>query len=476
MESSSNLLDGLNDQQRQAATHIHGPLLVLAGAGTGKTRVITTRIANLLTRGVAPENILAVSFTRRAGAEMKTRLLERVGELAQKTHVSTFHALGLSIIREQCSAAGLNRNFRVCNAQEQLGICEQVVDHLEPRLCQDSELLDMDPAELLRTISSAKARGAGNWQGTMDDHQRFVDEAVSAYDDLMRQSNCIDLDDMLAIPQRILASHKDIRARYRARFQYLMVDEYQDTNSLQVCLLRSLLGPHHNLCVVGDDDQSIYAFRGANRDLILNFPRQFPAAKVVTLTTNYRCSRQIVNVANTVMQASTCRYEKKLTSANGPHAAVRCVDVLDEESELQFIVDELRDARHPPSHVAILCRRGKDVNAAKRVLSDHEIPLGRKLHGVNVMTLHASKGLEFPVVYLTGVQEDILPNWNAIKAGPEAVEEERRLFYVGVTRAERQLTFTAAQYRGEYISERSRFADELLAENVVEHHELAVPS
>jgi len=129
-----------------------------------------------------------------------------------------------------------------------------------------------------------------------------------------------------------------------------------------------------------------------------------------------------------------------------------------------------------PSDVAILCRRGKDVNAAKRVLSAHEIPLGIKQQGVNVMTLHASKGLEFPVVYLPGVQEDILPNWNAINAGPEAIEEERRLFYVGVTRAERQLTLTAAQYRGEYPSERSRFAEELLAENVVQHHELALPS
>jgi superfamily I DNA/RNA helicase len=253
-----------------------------------------------------------------------------------------------------------------------------------------------------------------------------------------------------------------------------MVDEYQDTNTLQYRLLRSLLGPHNNLCVVGDDDQSIYAFRGADRDLILNFPRQFPAAEVVTLTANYRCSSQIVNVANTVMRASSCRYDKQLIAANGRHSAVRCVDVLDEDSELQFIVDDVRHSQYSPSEVAILCRSGKHVNAAKRVLAHHKIPLGAKLNGVNVMTLHASKGLEFPVVYLPGVQEDILPNWNAINAG--SVEEERRLFYVGVTRAERQLTLTAAQYRGEYESQRSRFAEELLAARVVQHHELAVPS
>jgi len=472
------LLVGLNDQQRQAAQHIHGPLLVLAGAGTGKTRVITTRIACLLASGVDSESILAVSFTRRAGAEMKTRLLERVGELAQQTHVSTFHALGLSILREQFAAVGLEKNFQVCTTQEQLEFCYQVLDHFEPRLLDDLKLPHMDPGELLRAISDAKMRGEdfSPVSGQASGYQQFVGEARSEFDDLMRQANCIDLDDMLAIPQRILASRKDIRARYRERFQFLMVDEYQDTNSLQYRLLRSLLGPHNNLCVVGDDDQSIYAFRGADRDLILGFPRQFPAAKVVTLTANYRCSSQIVNVANIVMQGSACRYEKKLISANGPHADVRCVDVLDEESELQFIVEDLRTLQHLPSDVAILCRRGKDVSAVTNVLAHHEIPIGSKQNGVNVMTLHASKGLEFPVVYLPGVQEDILPNWNAIKAGAAAIEEERRLFYVGVTRAERHLTLITAQYRGEYASDRSRFAEELLEAKAVQHHELAVPS
>ena len=234
-----------------------------------------------------------------------------------------------------------------------------------------------------------------------------------------------------------------------------------------------MLGVEQNLCVVGDDDQSIYAFRGANRELILNFATQFPGAKVVKLTANYRCSSEIIEVANTVIGGCKQRHKKSLVSANGPSAPVRFVDVSDADSERQYIADDVKRSNRPCSDIAILFRSQKDARDMKRTLEQNGIPHGSKQKGISVMTLHASKGLEFPVVYLPGVQESNLPHWNAINDGSAAIEEERRLFYVGVTRAEQLLTLSAIQNRGKHVCHRSRFATELIDLAKVELHDLA---
>jgi superfamily I DNA/RNA helicase len=472
-------VDELNDEQRSAAIHLDGPLLVLAGAGTGKTRVITTRIANLLSQGIAAESILAVSFTRKAGKEMQTRLLGMIGKKAEQTHVSTFHSLGLSILREQYAAAHLERNFKVCDDKKQLEICEYVHDHLEPRLFDGPGVEDIDAEALRRAISSGKTRGEEpeTLLQSSSTHDQLIGEAIDAYNRALLVNRLIDLDDMISLPVKALEADAELQAIYHERYRYMLIDEYQDTNSPQHRLMMCLLGPERNICVVGDDDQSIYAFRGANRELILNFAREFPGATVVKLTVNYRCSSEIIDVANAVIDSSPGRHEKSLVSANGPSAPVRFLDVADADDERSFIVDDIRESKtreqRPFSDFAVLVRGQRDAREMKHALQESSIPCGPHQHGINVMTLHGSKGLEFPVVYLPGVQETNLPHWNAINDSTAAVEEERRLFYVGVTRAEQRLTLSAAQRRGSYPCQRSRFAAHLIDEDLVEHDELA---
>jgi len=474
----SSLLAELNSEQCLAVMHTDGPLLVLAGAGTGKTRVITTRIAYLLSQGVEAESILAVSFTRKAGEEMQTRLLEMIGEEAEQTHVSTFHSLGLSILREHYAAAHIERNFKVCDEKKQLQLCEYVHDHMEPHLFDGPAVEDIDAEALLRAISSAKTRGkeADMFLQSSSTHDQLIGEAIDAYNRALLENNLIDMDDMISLPVKALEADAELQAIYHERYRYMLIDEYQDTNSLQHRLLMCLLGPERNLCVVGDDDQSIYAFRGANRELILNFAQEFPGAKVVTLTANYRCSSEIIDVANAVIDSSPGRHEKSLVSANGPSAPVRFLDVADAGDERGFIMDDIRESKSREhrrfSDFAVLVRGQRDAREMKHALQQSQIPCGSKVKGINVMTLHASKGLEFPVVYLTGVQEDSLPHWNAIKGGETAIDEERRLFYVGVTRAERQLTLSSVRRRGQHTCRPSRFADGLFQKQLVEYHEL----
>ena len=475
----SSLLAELNSEQRSAVMHTDGPLLVLAGAGTGKTRVITTRIAYLLSQGIAAESILAVSFTRKAGKEMQTRLLEMIGEEAEQTHVSTFHALGLSILREHYVAAQLERNFKVCDDKQQLELCAYVHDHLEPHLFDGPAVEDIDAEALLRAIGSAKTRGeeAEMFLQSSSTHDQLLGEAIVAYNSKLLENRLIDMDDMISLPVKVLEADTELQAIYHERYRYMLIDEYQDTNSPQHRLMMCLLGPERNLCVVGDDDQSIYAFRGANRELILNFAREFPEARVVKLTANYRCSSEIIDVANAVIDSSPGRHEKSLVSANGPSSPVRFLDVDDAVDERSFIVDDIRDSKireqRPFSDFAVLVRGQRDAREMNYALQQSHMPCGPKQHGINVMTLHGSKGLEFPVVYLPGVQENNLPHWNAINDGTTAIEEERRLFYVGVTRAEQRLTLSATRRRGSYPCQRSRFADHLIDEALVEYHEFA---
>jgi DNA helicase-2/ATP-dependent DNA helicase PcrA len=404
---------------------------------------------------------------------MASRLLEIAGEQAEGVHVSTFHSLGLSILREQCSAVGLRRNLKVCDKEHQLKLCEQVFEHLEPHLFDG---LDVDNVQdLQRGILDAKLSGESveSLLASADNYDQLIGEALQAYNELLQQSNSIDMDDMIVLPAQILEADAQVRAFYQERFRYLMVDEYQDTNQIQYRLICSLLGPQKNFCVVGDDAQSIYSFRGANRELILNFATQFSGAKVVTLSECYRCSTEILSVANTVIGACEQGHKKNLVSANGSSAPVRFVDISDAINERQYIADDVKRSKRRCSDIAILFRGQKDAQEMRSTLALNGVPHGSKQKGVTVMTLHASKGLQFPVVYLPGVQEDNLPHWNAINDGSAAIEEERRLFYVGVTRAEQLLTLSAIQTRGRYACYRSRFATELLDLPKVEYLDLA---
>ena len=466
------VLAKLNRQQRAAVSHLHGPLLVLAGAGTGKTRVITTRIANLLAHGVDPRSILAVSFTRKAGEEMKERLLELVGEAGKAMQVSTFHAFGLSILREQHNHVQLRKGFRVCRAAEQLELCDAAVAGLGSGI-----EFDREPRHVLRCISMAKNAGREATELLQAEslEEQALGQILNAYNAALRRQQLIDLDDMVGLPVAILEGNAMVRQAYQRRFQHVLVDEFQDSNMIQNRFIRCLVNGNRNLCVVGDDDQSIYAFRGARRELILQFPRQYRGATVKHLSTNYRCTRQIIGVANAVIKESTGkRYKKRLVAVKAGAVPVRHVQVPDETVAYRFIARDIvaiRRAGRRYEEVAVLVRGGQELGSVQAQLRELQIPYGKA--GVHVMTLHAAKGLEFPVVYLPGLDEGTLPSWHATQAGADSVEEERRLFYVGVTRAAEQLTLVSSLRRRSYPCQPSRFIAPLLQKRLVNSVQLS---
>ncbi len=460
-DTSASLLAGLNGQQQQAVQHFSGPMLVLAGAGTGKTKVLTHRIAYLLSRGVRPENILALTFTRKAGDEMRQRVADIVGAASEHMRISTFHSLGLSILRDQHEFVGLPRRFGIANRKIRLEIARDVL----------SQLFfgeQMPTAEqLIAAVSSSK-------NGCPLENDDVAD-AVRLYDQALHDRGQIDFDDMVGLALQALDSSNDIRNMYRERFRYVLVDEFQDTNEMQFRLLRQLLGNEQNLFVVGDDDQSIYGFRGAARKLILNFGSEFPKAKMVMLTRNYRCSSEVVRLANAVIAKSATRYRKSLRAGLGRNGPVELRCATDSHVELGFIAKEVEILRKQGvalNEIGILVRVNAQLKEINSELKRRETPVGIADGGVRVMTLHAAKGLQFSVVFLPGLEEHLLPHWNAINSGCDAIEEERRLFYVGVTRARQQLILSWSQRRGGHPRQPSPFLSGLRLRRLVQYKQL----
>jgi ATP-dependent DNA helicase UvrD/PcrA len=618
------LLATLNADQREAVSTTEGPLLVLAGAGTGKTRVITTRIAYLLSRGVEAASVLAVTFTNKAAGEMKERVSHLAGARAKGITVGTFHAFCAQVLREHGQALGLPRKFTICDASDQLSAVKSAMREL--RVHETA----MQPSVVLARLSLAKNRmetPEGYLAAGTDGRDQLVGSVWQRYREFLARTRSLDFDDLLLETVRLLREHEEVRAHYRRRYRYVLVDEYQDTNEPQYEIVKQIGGEHRNVCVVGDDDQSIYGWRGADIRKILGFHRDFEGAKIVRLQTNYRSTQPILDAANAVIRKNAARHDKALESARGPGDAVRFTRLKDETAEAQFVVREMRsllrleEAR--PADFAILCRtqvqfrpfegelranglpyvvvgglsffdrkevrdivaflklavnahdetsllriinipsRGVGKASLDRVLAfatDHGISaseaferapeidglspaavegygklreaidaselaeagphlvlrLGRflevigyrdevhrlypepmqrearwagvmevlnfaenhvrrsaepSLHAfleelslssgdgpgekaearkdaVTLMTLHAAKGLEFPHVFLVGMEEGLLPHGRAVAEG--GVEEERRLAYVGITRAMKTLTLSFAFERAKY--------------------------
>ncbi len=351
------LLASLNPDQRDAVATTQGPLLVLAGAGTGKTRVITTRIAHLMDLGADPSSILAVTFTNKAAAEMRERVTQLAGARAREITVGTFHAFCVRILREHGAALSLPRRFTICDASDQLSAVKSVMREL--RVHETT----MHPSAVLARISLAKNRMEtpetflANGNGGRD---QLVGSVWQRYQEHLARNRALDFDDLLLEAVRLLSRHKKVRDHYRRRYRYVLVDEYQDTNHPQYEIVRQIGGGHRNVCVVGDDDQSIYGWRGADIRKILGFHRDFKGAKVVRLQTNYRSTVPILEAANAVIRHNGSRHEKALESAKGDGDPVRVVRLKDETAEARFTVEEMLEAlrRHEarPRDFAILCR------------------------------------------------------------------------------------------------------------------------
>jgi len=343
----------LNESQRAAVEHDVGPLLVLAGAGSGKTRVITQRIARIIERGVRPEAILAVSFTNKSAGEMAERMTPLVGEgVAKRIVLCTFHSFGVRLLGEEWKALGTEGRFVIFDQGDTLGLVREILR----ADVKSGAARKLDPASLLARISkwkndfvspaeltlgeSAASRKAAKEGVEYDDVAR---EIYPRYESALRAMHAVDFDDLVVAPVRILRDRPDLREKWQTRFRYMLVDEFQDTSRSQMELVRLLANPLRNVCVVGDDDQSIYGWRGADVGNILDFEKHFPGAKIVKLEDNYRSHAPILEVANAAIARSTQRrHGKTLRAARGSGDKVRLCALDDGELEARFIAAEIK--------------------------------------------------------------------------------------------------------------------------------------
>ena len=337
-----NFLDCLNSEQRRAAEITEGPLLILAGAGTGKTRAITFRMANLIARGVPAESILAVTFTNKAAEEMRDRvtdLLMRAGVPPERPWLSTFHSLCARLLRREAASAGLPSNFSIFDDNDQLAAIKLAITALN----LDEE--EFQARNVLSQISFAKNHATTPEMMRKDaftPETRHAADIYAQYEKILTQSKALDFDDLLLRSAKLLRECAAVREKWQQRFQYIHVDEYQDTNRVQYDLLRLLVGPHHNICVVGDEDQSIYRWRGADVSILLSFSRDFANAKVIRLERNYRSTQSILDAAGAVVRNNPDRLGKTLRSEQPAGTNLRYFEARDAQAEAEFVAEELQ--------------------------------------------------------------------------------------------------------------------------------------
>ena len=375
MKTQSQLLKGLNPEQHHAVTSTEGPLLVLAGAGTGKTRVITIRTVHLMNEGIAPENILLVTFTNKAAREMRERLGKLCGEKSKQVTCGTFHSFCIRLIREHHQKLGLPKSFGICDSADQINAIKAQLREL--RIAETS----VNPRAAQSKISLFKNSlllPEQAFEQAEDDYDIMIARCYEKYQEYLRRSRVLDFDDFLLYTFELLRDNEDVRTQLEKQFKYVMIDEYQDTNTPQYEIIRAIVKNHRNICVVGDDDQSIYGWRGADIRKILGFERDFPGAEKVYLGTNYRSTQEIIDAANMVIKNNSSRHEKELRSAFGPGESVAILRVEDEMHESSHICGDIKyQVNREQAHYrdfAILCRTAQQPRAFEAELRSANIP------------------------------------------------------------------------------------------------------
>jgi len=369
-------LGKLNPPQREAASHGGGPLLVLAGAGSGKTRVITFRIANLLALGIPPAAICAVTFTNKAAGEMRERVAALVPDRAavKKLTIGTFHALGLQILQSERKALGLPRGFTIYDQSDQLGALREAM-----RMQHDGDRR-YDVKAVLTRISLAKNAFVAPAEYTpnpADEYDVQTAQVYPRYQDMLRACAAFDFDDLIVEPVRLIERDAEVRRRWTERFRFVMVDEFQDTNAAQLRLVKQLVADHQNLVVVGDDDQSIYSWRGADPTNILRFTELFAGARIVKLEQNYRSTKTILHAANTVIANNVRRHGKQLWSQHEQGELITHAVAATAEDESRWVAHEIarlhKDGR-PWSDIAVLYRSNLQAKALEDELRQSSVP------------------------------------------------------------------------------------------------------
>lgn len=359
-------LSHLNPPQRLAVLTTEGPLLVLAGAGSGKTRVITHRIVHLLDQKVPARSILAVTFTNKAAAEMKERVVDMGGQRALGVTLSTFHAFGAEVLRDHATKLGFPKKFAIVDTGDQLALVRRA---MKERQIDDKTF---DPRKVLTVISRAKNSGIEpqpKAEGEGDDLDLVAHLVFPLYQLALKAQGAVDFDDLIVLPSVLFAQNPDVKRKYAERFRYIMVDEYQDTNSAQLELLKHLGGDHLNVCVVGDDDQCIYSWRGAEVRNILEFEKYFPGGQEVRLEQNYRSTDVIIESANAVIEKNPLRRAKRMWTTTKGGARIGVVSAGSEEEEARYVASEIKRAITEgcsPDEIAVLYR----VNGQSRFIEE----------------------------------------------------------------------------------------------------------
>lgn len=389
---------GLNPQQAEAVINTEGPMLIMAGAGSGKTKVLTCRVANLLQKGVRPYRILAITFTNKAAAEMRERVNNMSGPAAKDVWLFTFHAFCARFLRMEIDKLpGYGGNFAIYDTADSQNLIKQILKELN---LDDKRF---QPSGILARISNAKnalqdadafARQAGDF------YEQKVADIYSRYQQKLQLNNALDFDDLLMLSIKLLQENREVREKYQERFDYLLVDEYQDTNHAQYLLTKLLAAKHRNICVVGDADQSIYGWRGADIQNILDFEKDYPDAKVIKLEQNYRSTQVILDAANAVIENNTGRKPKNLWTENKSGADIIYFQAVDERDEARFVIEQLQNLQRTENKklgdMAVLYR----TNTQSRIFEEMLIKSGINYTMVGGLKFYERKEIKDIIAYL----------------------------------------------------------------------------
>ena len=356
-------IDNLNDKQKEAVLYINGPMLVLAGAGSGKTKVLTNRIANLIDNGISPANILAITFTNKAAKEMKDRVFNLIGNDAYMIQISTFHSLGLKILKENYEKLGYDKNFVVIDSDDALTVIKKIMKdmNLSPQY--------YNAKNIRNKISSAKNELMDLQSFANLEYDKNIVKIYEKYLEKLKLNNSVDFDDLLILPIRLFREYPSVLESYQERYKYILIDEYQDTNECQYIFSKMLAKKYKNIFVVGDNDQAIYAFRGANYKNILNFEKDYPNCKTILLEENYRSTKTILNAANSVIKNNKLRKDKNLWSNNEEGELIKYIRTDGEKEEADYVAKEIKKLISEgvnPVDIAVLYR----TNAQSRVMEE----------------------------------------------------------------------------------------------------------